>query len=94
MTALDDERLVLLLACETLDRGDAEQDAMLRLAARLDARANRDTVTNARDGVAWRLYHTVDQTRELVDDQKRRWNQKVADRLDAQAERWVAARCT
>lgn len=46
MTRWDDERDVLQLACLTESRSDAEQRAMLRVAARLDHEYNRATTGN------------------------------------------------
>lgn len=90
MTALDDQRVAILLACETEHRSDAEQDALLRVAARVDAQANAGTVTNRRAGEPSRLYRTVEETRVLHDDDTPRANTKTLTKLDAQAERWAA----
>lgn len=90
MTALEDQRVVVLLACETEHRSDAEQDALLRVAARADGQANADVVTNARTGPAWRLYRTVEETRNPHDGDRPRANAKTLAKLDAQADRWEA----
>jgi hypothetical protein len=88
VTALDDQCIVLLLACETEHRSDAEQDALLRVAAKADAQANADVVTNRRQGPAWRLYRFVEDTRILHDGDRPRGNAKTLSKLDAQADRW------
>jgi hypothetical protein len=86
VTALDDLTTLLELACLTEDRTDREQDAMLRVAAKVDTQANALTVTNRRSGPASRMYFEVAQTRDP--DQPTRMNAKTADKLRAQAERW------
>lgn len=88
MSVLDDQRAVIELACLTEHRSNAEQDALLRFAAKTDAAANRLTTTNHRTGPAWRLYRTVEATRVLYDDDKPRVVSKTLDKLDVQADRW------
>lgn len=93
MTVLDDLLEVVRLAMLTEDRSDREQDALLRTCARIEAEANRDTVTNRRKGRAIRVYRPAEATRVLTDDDRPRLKAKVAAKLDAAAERWEAARC-
>ena len=89
MTALDDMTRVLEVACLTADRSNEEQDAMLRVAARLDQQANALTVTNRRQGWAQRSYRLVAETRE---DEPSRVNAKTLAKLDEQADRWNTER--
>jgi hypothetical protein len=84
VTALDDLETVLDLAALTEDRSDREQDAMLRVAAKIDAERNAPTVTNRRTGPASDLYSVVADSR----DGEPRINAKTAARLRAQADRW------
>ena len=46
MTKLDDEVVVVQLACETRDRDKREHAALLRVAKRIDKQASRRVVTN------------------------------------------------
>lgn len=46
MRRVEEMRVVLYLACEMDDRSNAEQKAMLAVAARLDAEANRQLSSN------------------------------------------------
>lgn len=91
MTTLDDQRTVLLLACQVEGRSDAEQDALLRVAARADAAANAATGTDHRRGPAWRLYRHAEATRALADGDRPRADPRVLAKLDAQADRWDAS---
>lgn len=86
MTAVDDLILVVGLACEAEGRSDKEQDALLRVAASVDAKANALVVTNHRHGTASRLYSLVAKTRGFGG--RSRHNAKTADKLEAQAQRW------
>lgn len=90
MTAHEDLDVVVRLAMLTEDRSNQEQDALLRVAARLDAAANRVTTTNHRTGPASRLYAEAEATRVLVDDQRPRANAKTAAKLEEGALRWEA----
>lgn len=90
MSALDDLRTLVELACLTEHRTDAEQDALLRVAAKADTAANALVVTNRREGPAWRLYRHVGETRVMEDGDKPRGNAKTLAKLDAQADRWDA----
>lgn len=92
MTVHEDLVEVVRLAFLTEDRSDREQDALLRVCARLDTAANRVTVTNRREGPASRLYVEAETTRVLVDDQTPRAKTKDLRRLEAGAMRWEAAR--
>ena len=86
MTALDDLETVLSLAMLTEDRTDKEQDAMLRVAAKIDAERNALVVTNHRTGPASRLYPEVGHTRDPY--WPHRMNAKTAEKLRVQADRW------
>lgn len=80
MTALDDLRAVIGLACLTEDRSDDEQRALLRVAARVDNECNALTTTNPRCtriasrlrglGPATQFAALVDSTRVLDVGQK------------------------
>lgn len=91
MSAVDDLALAVGLACLTEDRDDREQDALLRLAARVDTQRNALTVTNRREGPASRLYLAVSATRAPHAGPGRA-NTKTAVKLAAQAERWERRR--
>lgn len=91
-SATEDLAVVVELACLTEDRSDAEQDALLRVAARVDAKRNALVVTNRRTGPASRLYALAESTRVLADDQRPRAKARVAERLDTQAQLWDAQR--
>lgn len=86
MTALDDLETVLSLAMLTEDRTNQEQDAMLRVAAKIDAERNAMVVTNHRTGLASRLYARV--ARSCNPDRPHRMNTKTAEKLRVQADRW------
>ena len=86
MTVLDDLETVLSLAMLTEDRTDKEQDAMLRVAAKIDAERNALVVTNHRTGPASRLYSEV--ARSCNPDRPPRMNAKTAEKLRVQADRW------
>lgn len=86
MTAVDDLALVVGLACEVEDRSDKEQDALLRVAASVDAKANALVVTNKRHGPASRLYLAASSTRGFGG--RPRHNVKTLAKLEAQADRW------
>jgi hypothetical protein len=86
MTAVDDLILVVGLACEAEARSDKEQDALLRVAASVDAKANALTHTNRRHGPASRLYELAFTTRGHGG--RPRHNEKTAEKLEAQAQRW------
>lgn len=76
MTKNADLAVVVRLACETEDRSDAEQSALLRVAARVDREHNKRTVTNplwGPDGPTGPLSDLVALamgTRVLEDEQK------------------------
>jgi hypothetical protein len=86
VTAVDDLTLVVGLACEAEARSDKEQDALLRVAASVDAKANALVVTNQRHGPASRLYALVAETRGFGG--RPRHNTKTLEKLEAQAQRW------
>lgn len=83
MSHADDLRTVLMLACETEDRTPSEQRALLRVAVKADRAANAQTVTNRREGGAWRLTALVESTGSplLADSVRLRVNER-ADRWD------------
>lgn len=86
MTAVDDLALVVGLACEAPARSDKEQDALLRVAAAVDTKANDLALTNRRHGPASRLYDLAASTRGHGG--RRRQDPDLAERLEAQAQRW------
>lgn len=88
MSAAENLAVVLDLACLTEDRTNQEQDALLRVAARVDAQRNALVGTNKRTGPASRLYFVVAQTRDA--EQPTRSNAKTASKLAEQAARWDA----
>lgn len=92
MSALDDLRSVIELACNVEDRSDDEQRALLRVAVKTDNEANKLTVSNRRQGPAWRLHEIAESTRVLADDEK---PISVADKdrakLDRRADEWDEA---
>jgi hypothetical protein len=92
VTILDDQRAVIELACLTEHRSNAEQDALLRVAAKAEAAANALVVTNKRSGPAWRLYDFVEETRCLEDGDRPRAVAKLAAKLREKADRWDEAR--
>lgn len=57
MTVHADQAVVIALACHTGDRTDAEHEALLRVADRLDRDRNRYTSSNGR--FAWGLTRTA-----------------------------------
>lgn len=84
MSAVDDLAVVVALALDTeKTRTHAEQAALLRVAAKVDAAKNALTVTNRRSGPASRLFSLV------AGAQTPSWaDAKTASRLEAQADRW------
>lgn len=85
MTAINDLTLLVELACLTEDRTDHEQDALLRVAASVDRKANALVVTNRRSGPPSSLYERVAGTRVGGSP---RINPKVQASLRQQALRW------